>query len=292
VKNYTSLFRRLAAGFATLALLGTAATDARADFAYGYASQTISNLSLTPAAGTITFGNLLTFSQDGSTINGSGSSNSNQLDAIQAYQNAGPGGAAPGQNNFNRTALGNPPASTNNFTRGDSQIATTALGAITSGSVVAESFLNTALAGSPANETGSGGLGAALTFVQSTTGNLAITYNYANDILSFTTAQGKASASYGFGITIRDNTGAIVFSSQTAETNSTFTAPPQGAELIRQGIQTVTANGLIGGQTYSIAFNVTAQSAVNAVPEPGSVVLCCLGGLFPIGYRYLRKRNA
>src|SRR5690349_16042157 len=91
--------RRLAGVAAVLALAHVPAREARADIAYGFAEQTISGLSISPAVTAMS--PITTSTQDSSTFNGSGASNSAPLDAIQAFQGGAP--ASP-QNFFLRYA--------------------------------------------------------------------------------------------------------------------------------------------------------------------------------------------
>src|SRR5262249_9771711 len=151
------------------------AKSARADIAYGYAEQTISNVMLTPASGTlggVTITN--TSTQDAATLDGSGPSKSNPLDAEQAYLEP----SAPAENTFVRTAAGNPPSAAS-FTRGDVQIADIATGPVSN--VVSESMLNQNGIG-PHSETGSSTLTATVSFTPSATSALTIKYSYANDL--------------------------------------------------------------------------------------------------------------
>jgi len=274
----------LMAAAAAVALL-SGSRDARADFAYAFATQTISGLSITPAI-TVTSPAVTTFTQDGSTLNGSGLANSNPLDAVQAYQGGLP--AAP-QNFFARYAPGSPPVSpVGNFTRGDALISSIA-GPTNSSSVVAESYLNTV---TPATETGSAGLGANFSFTVPTATALTIAYNYASRIFVFQTGSGTATASYNFGVTIKDAAGTVVFNSATAETNLPLSAPPPGGEIIRAGAQAVVTPILAVGTTYSISFSSTAQSSVAVVPEPSSVALFGIGGAAVLAMGLRRKAKA
>lgn len=280
--------RRLAVIAVALALAHAAPREARADISYGFAEQTISGLSITP---TVTLPDGITTStQDSTTFNGSGGSNSNPLDALQSFQGGSP---ASGQNFFARYAPGNPPVSPTSppsFTRADALIASIASGS-NSSSVVAESFIGTG-PGSPTSETGSGGLSASFSFTVGTATALTIAYTFANDLFVFTTGAGNATANYHFNITIKDAAGNPVFNSSTTNTNLSLTAPPPGGEVIRTGTESVVTPTLSVGTLYSITFSSTAQSTVTAVPEPASLAMLAVGSLIAIGYRRSRRRAA
>jgi len=284
---------RLAA-VAALALLAGLSGRARADYAYGFASQTISGVTITPAAGTRTpVGGVTTSSTANSTFNGSGPSTSDVLDALQSF--SGPTAPAP-QNDFAKYATfavasplpaGTQPTGPGEFGRGDSLIS--GLGtANNAGSVVGESFRTTV-----GSATGGGEVTASQSFTLSTATTLAINYTFASDIYVSTGGAGSsASAAYGFNITIKDAGGAIVFTMSTDNTNTTLAAPPQGGEIIRSGNETVTTTSLAVGTTYTLIFtvNATTSARVRAVPEPGSIALLTTGGLGAAGL-FLRRRR-
>jgi PEP-CTERM motif len=263
-------------------LLGGWTTNLRAGIAYGFAEQTISNLTIAPTLSAL--GGVTTSTTDSATLNGSGPANSNALDAVQAYLGGTP--AAP-QNDFSRYAPGAIPVSpVGNFTRGDVVIAS--LGAGNSASAVSESFLNTT---TPTSETANSSLTASLLFTPTATGALTINYNFANDAYVFTNDSGSATANYSFNITIKDAAGNIVFSSSTANTDLTLASPPNGGEIIRSGSESVTTSVLTVGQSYSLIFqNSTGTSALVSVPEPASVVLLGLGGV--VALVVFRRRKA
>ena len=272
--------RRLAVGLAALTLFAGWGGAARADYAYGFATQTISNLTITP--GITPNGAVTTSTSDGATLNGSGIANSNALNAAQAYIGGAP--PAPGDFYFRYAPGATPVSPAGNFTRGDAVIAS--LVPPNSSSVVAESFLNTT---TPTTETGNSGLTASLLFTPTVTGALAINYNFANDAYVFFTGGGNASASYNFNITIKDLAGAILFSSSTASTNLSLAAPPNGGEIIRTGNETVTTGSLTAGTSYSLIFSSTAQSSATVVPEPASMALLGVGGLVTLAVFRTRR---
>jgi len=284
----------MAAGLMGLALAASWAADARADIAYGFATQTISGLTITP---TITpgAGGVVTSTQNNTTLNGAGSSTSNPLDAPQVFQGGGP--PAP-ENFFARYAPGNPPVSpTGNFTRADSAIPVLS-GPGNTSSVVSESYLNSASAPPATTETGGAQLTASLTFTVPNTTALTINYNYSNQLFGFVSGAATASANFKFNITIKDaTTGAIVFSSSPTPNNTSIAVPPPGNEI-------VTATGpapaiitpvLNAGTQYSLVFSSSASTSVAltpAVPEPGSMSLVAMGGVLTLGVGMLRRRKA
>ena len=104
-QKVSKIFAALAA---TVIVAGLSAS-VRADIAYGYAEQTISNVSLTVSSGTLTGVTLTnTSTQDGATVNGIGISKADPLDAPQTYF----GPSAPPENTFTRTAPGVLPGGT------------------------------------------------------------------------------------------------------------------------------------------------------------------------------------
>jgi len=292
--------RRLATALVLLALAGGWAANARADIAYAFATQTISGISLTPAPSSVT--NLQLFAQDGTTTNGSGSSNSTgptataPVNVTQAYQGGTP--ASP-ENNFARYAPGFPvpvsPITTppgGDFTRGDATILS--LGVGNSSSVVAESFLNTTTNPGILAETGSGGLSGSFTLVPSSTGTLTISYNFSNGLYVWTQgASGAASANFQFNITIKDTAGNVLFNSAPALQNLSLSAPPNGLEIIQSGPGSVVTPSLTAGTSYTFILSSTAQSAGSAaaVPEPNVMMLVGVGAGLTLAVRALRRRT-
>jgi hypothetical protein len=285
------LLKTLAAGAAALALVAGLSASARAQsIAYGYAEQTISNVMLLPASGTlggITITNTSTL--DGATTDGSGVSKSDAVDAAQTYF----GPSAPPENTFVRTATGNPPSAAS-FTRGDVQIAGLGTGSPV-GNVVSESMLNGV---GPHSETGNSALTASVNFTPSATGVLSIRYTYANDIYVVTTGPGGAStASYNFDFNIRNAAGLLVYSYGTsplsANTNLTLSAPPQVPEIIRSGTDTVATVSLNAGQTYTLTFTEKTATSVSlaAIPEPAPIALAAVAGGLTIATGAIRRRR-
>jgi len=299
------LTRRLATGLVVLALAGGWVANARADIAYAFATQTISNINITPTPASAS--NFQLFAQDGTTVNGSGSSNSAgptanvPVNIPQAYQGGTP---ASGENNFARYAPGfpvpvspvtpaNPPGPGGSFTRGDATILN--LFPVTNtNSVVAESYLNTTPNPGISAETGSAGLSGSFTLVPSSTGTLTISYNFSNGLYVWTQgASGAASANFQFNITIKDTAGNVLFNSAPALQNLSLSAPPNGLEIIQSGPGSVVTPSLTAGTSYTFILSSTAQSAVSAaaVPEPNVMMLVGVGAGLTLAVRALRRRT-
>jgi hypothetical protein len=285
------ILKTLAAGAAALAMVAGLSASARAQVSYGYAEQTISNVMLVPASGTlggVTITNTSTL--DGATQDGNGISKSDPVDAPQTYF----GPSAPPENTFVRTAPGNPPSGVS-FTRGDVQIAGLGTGNAV-GNVVSESLLSGASTVAH-SETGNSALTASVNFTPSANGALSIRYTYANDVYVVTTGPGTATASYNFDFNIRDSSGNLVFQYGTtplsANTNLTLSAPPPVPETIRSGTDTVTTGTLIAGQTYTLTFTEKTASSVTlaAVPEPGPIALAAVAGGLTIATGAIRRRR-
>jgi len=295
MKRNSVLSRARAAAFAAAFLTAFCVAPARADVAYAFASQTISGLSITPATGTFSAATpVVTITSDAATINGSGNSNSDPVDAPQAYLGANP--PAP-QNDFAQYATfggvppqsaGTLPSSVGTFSRGDVLVVPSGVGNL--GATVAESYLN---GGGSNSDTGASSYTASFSFTPTLTTTLAIVYNYANDIYVATSASGNASATYKFAITIKNAAGAVVFNSTTDQTNLNLVAPPQGGEIIQVGSQTVTTSSLTGGQQYTLIFSGNANTAVSvaAVPEPGPMALAAVGGVVATVIGVVRRRR-
>jgi hypothetical protein len=232
---------------------------------------------------TVTITGLATATQDSTTVNGSGIANSDATDAVQAYQGGAP--ASP-QNFFSRYAPGNPPLSpSGNFTRGD-VIAGSPLGG--SRSVVAESYLDTALAGAPASETASSSQTTSFSFTLPSSSAVSIGYNFSNDLFTFNNGSGaQASADYHFDLTLKDAAGNIVFNASTSSTNLSSTAPPGGVEIIRSGTETLTTPVLTGNATYTVIASSTATTSI--VPEPSSILLLIVGCTLALAARWRKS---
>jgi hypothetical protein len=272
---------------AALAALGivACAPAAHASFAYAYAEQTLTNVTVTGAGMSgqtpVATGNTAASAQDGTGISTNATS-----DTPQAYLGAPP--PAP-QNDFTKysTAGGGPQAG--DFVRADAVLAPTGT-LFTTGtntSAVAESILsNSGLDSSVATWQLSG------SFNSPTTSSVTVSYGFANDIIAETTGTGTPQANFAASITIKDQHGHQVKADPT-ELNSALSAPPNGPEIITSGTSSTTLSlaGLTAGDTYSINIVGSAATTVTvpAVPEPATAVLG-LGALAGLSIRRRRAR--
>jgi len=290
MKRIQDRLRQLAVIAVVLGLSQAIPRQARADFAYAFAQQTISNLTISP--GVVPAGTFTSFAQDATTLDGNGASHSDPMDPVQAFQGGLP--MAPG-NFFGRYAPGVPPVSPTvppSFTRSD--VLFTSAGGTNSAATVAESFINVG-PGAPHSETGQASLTASSTFNLATSSALTIAYNFANYLYVSTSGPGTAAkGNFGFSITIHNNaTGLDVFKSQTNTTNGNASAPPTTiTDMLVSGAEAVISPLLTAGTSYTITFSVNSSTSVTAVPEPGSLSLglLAIGGLIPIGYRMKRRQ--
>jgi hypothetical protein len=308
MEKRSSPLRRLAATLVAVALAAGWAASARAQIAYAFASQNISNITfdqagLPPATGVVTS------TAASATQNGSGPTTSDPVNTPQAFIGGAP--AAP-QNVYTRYAdgVGTPtsPTTPQSFSRGDAGLFSSgpppgtgstpiAPGTFpTTAANVAESFLN---AQSPTGVSTEGATGSyQFGFTFTGTGNaLNIRFNFANQLALFASPGASAIASFQLTLNIRSvATGALVFSAiPTAENRTQAVPPPTGALLdtgILTGAETVTvgAGTLLAGAQYIITFAGT-ETTFTAVPEPGSVTLVAVSGALALGVGAVRRRG-
>ena len=263
------------------------ASNAQAAITYGYAQQTLTNVTVTGVFSNTSLGGLSTSAA--SAIDGTGVSTNHPTDTLEAYQGAPP--PAP-QNSYVKysTAGGGPQAG--DFTRGDAVLS---LGSI----------FTTGFSGSTVAEAATGGVAGLLTgtstwllsgtFNAPTTSSVTVSYNWANDIITIATAPGAAQAKFSFLVTIKDTHGHSVDASP-AELNSTISSPPNGPEIISSGAGSTVLSlaGLTAGDLFSITLSGQSAADVtspNAVPEPSSAVLfSCAAGLLALR-KFLTARS-
>jgi len=263
------------------------ASSAQGAITYGYAQQTLSNITVTGVLSDPVKGGISTSAA--SAIDGTGVSTNGFLDTLQAYQGAAP---PAGQNFYSKYSTTGGGTQAGDFTRGDAVLGV-------------GSFFTTGLTGSTVAESATGGAAGLLTgtstwlvsgtFTAPTSSSVTVSYNWVNDIITIATAPGAAQAKFSFLITIQDTHGHSIDASP-AELNSTIAAPPNGPEVTTSGSGSAVLSlaGLTAGDTFSITL--TGQSAAdvtspNAVPEPSSAVLfSCAAGLLALR-KFLTARS-
>jgi hypothetical protein len=280
-----------------------ATAGARADFAYAYSQQAMNNIDVsTTTGGTVTLVPVTTTSNTQSNAAFlSGMSATDPLDAPQEFVGTP---AKPPENTFAQfaTFAANPPATGSqpltpgaDFSRGDVQI--TSLGNLykaagASVNNVAETYL-TSLANPVGSGAGTWSVSTSFTVAGLTGGattGLQISYNFVNALFSSATGIGAAQSNFKVDITLRDNTGAIIYEVQPPELNHNVSSnsPFQSAS----GSSTISSgSGLLkSGIQYTLTFSGGEEAFAQVVPEPGSFVLMGLG-LATIGsLGYARRR--
>ena len=263
------------------------ASSAQGAITYGYAQQTLTNVTVTGVFSNTSLGGLSTSAA--SAIDGTGVSTNHPTDTLQAYQGAPP--PAP-QNSFVKYSTAGGGSQAGDFTRGDAVLS---LGSI----------FTTGFSGSTVAESATGGVAGLLTgtstwllsgtFNAPTSSSVTVSYNWANDIITIATAPGAAQAKFSFLVTIKDTHGHSVDASP-AELNSTISSPPNGPESITSGSGSTVLSlaGLTSGDLFSITLSGQSAADVtspNAVPEPSSAVLfSCAAGLLALR-KFLTARS-
>jgi hypothetical protein len=306
MKRFLANWGRMATGAAALALIMGMASNARADFAYAFAEQTISNLRLTAQTGTLTPvapNPTQTGTATGASTSGlPGVSFNDSTDALQSYVGTP---APPAQNTFTKFATlpGAPPVGpgvqpttpTASFTRGDAafQSATNLL--FSTGVTVAnvaESYLNNVVGQS----SGVGGWSITASFTPTVTTVITASYNVTNDIYTSTGGNAAAQANFKFGLTVKNATGTTLFEVSPDEGNQQSGSPPNGVELVNTNVAVsgTSALAFVAGTTYSVTFAGSEQtfvSVASAIPAPASIVMLGLG-FGTVGLVRFRNRRA
>jgi len=305
----------LAPAAAAFALALGVTTHARADVAYAFSQQQISNLIVSSATGGVTItasGSIQTGSNTGASF-ASGVSATDPVDAPQSYLGPTP---VPPENFFGHVATfptadpvpaGTAPTGTTtgatltNFTRGDSAFtAATVNNLFTTGVTtnnVAESFLNTGVL----TASGTGGWSINASFTVSATTALNIGYGFNNSIYTIATGTAAtAQANYHLGFVIRNASGSTVFESNPSDTNQTFGSPPNISAMLNtsgNGAVSTGATTFLAGQVYTITIAGNENTFVRlSVPEPGPIALAAVAGglacLAGIKRKFARKTAA
>jgi hypothetical protein len=266
----------------------------KADIAYSYAQQAITNITLSGTG--VTNGVMTGTSTSASAvIKGSGSATNDPTDTLQAYIGASP--PAPQNSYVKYSSQGGGPQ-TGDFSRADAILSTGSTLFSTGGLAatnVAESILSTAGTG-PGLATASGSWSFAGTFNAPTTSSITVAYNWANDILaSITGPSATAQASFKMSITIKDQHGNEVDNSPT-ELNTALSAPPNSPEIMTSGSGSaiLSLSSLTAGDVFTISITGTELSSAQlapAVPEPGTFALAGMGGALALAFHAIRRRT-
>jgi len=261
-----------------IASVGTS-TPARASF-YAYAVEQTNTY-------TFTGGTLGTFTPLSSTSSAQvGSPNGSEahtgtFDALQSY--VGPIAGRPAENTFTPLGQVNP-----DYARGDALV-TVAPGVIATNNV-AESFMVSA--GGNSASSGSWAISAPLTVT--TAGAVTLGFNYTNQLTVIHTGVpgGIVAADFGYTFTIRDSTGAVVFTSSPTAINDNVSLLAAGSiSTPGSGTMSITS-GVLAVGTYTASIAGSEHTFINSVPEPSSCVLFGLGCLGVVGLARRRGRAA
>jgi hypothetical protein len=265
----------------------------KADIAYSYAQQAITNITLSGTG--VTNGVMTgTATSASAVIKGAGSATNDPTDTLQAYIGASP--PAP-QNFYGKYSSQGGGPQTGDFSRSDAVLSPGGglFGPGLAATNVAESILSTAGTG-PGLATASGSWSFAGTFNAPTTTSITVAYNWANDILaSVTGPTATAQASFKMSITIKDTHGHEVDNSPT-ELNTALSAPPNSPEIITSGSGSAVLSlaSLTAGDVFTISITGTELSSAQlapAVPEPGTFALAGMGGALALAFRAIRRRT-
>jgi len=299
--------RRLALGVAALGLAASFGASARAEQAYAFASETITNVAAVTGEGApdtnVILGTpIVVGSNTSATLNALGEVHGNAADALQSFVTDSGVPRAP-ENFFAKYAtfaVASPvPAGTlptgitgggtfGSFSRGDELVSITAGG--NSGSVVAESLLTNT--GGIASGQGNNQIN--VPFTVATSGSSNIVFNFAKDVYAVAQGPGdSAQASVKFNITITDTTtGTQILSVSPPEANLSLASPPNSPEVIDSGTAAlIPVTGLLINHNYQLTFTLAAATNVStAVPEPATMAMA-LTALPLVGFGLLRRRN-
>jgi len=297
MKRFSNFWRVVLGG--VLAIAVNSAATARADYAFAFAEQTISNV-VVALTGGATFVNTTptTFgTSDSASLRGfPGVANQDQLDAPEAYTGTPP--PAP-ENLFTKWATfaagsplpaGQQPTGPGPFSRGDVLIQFPPAVVTPTASNVAETY---STLGSGA---ATGAFSAQLTFQVSANTNISTSYNFANDIYASVGGNAIAQASFKFDVSVKDNLGNIVLDFAPNQTNVSDSAPVNTPEKVTAGAVASPGAALVAGTTYTLTFSgaETTFVNVNVVPEPssllmGSMAIGLVGGV--CGWRTRKARQ-
>lgn len=278
-----TLRRNVLMGFvvtAVMAFFGTAEVAHAA--LYGYSVQLTSNYTFTGSG--LTVGPIFPLSSSSAAQNTGATppgadAHAGTLDVLQSY--VGPGGGKPPENSFGPKGLTTP-----DYSRGDALI--TAAPAAFSTNNVAELYLASPFG--TAAGAGSWSVSASLTL--SATGTITLGFDYTNLLTVInSTPGGSVQADYSYVWTIRDSSGAVVFSaSPTAVNQSVSLTAPGSISTPGAGTVSIVSIALAPG-TYTGTISGTENVFATAVPEPTTLTLLAMGGAGLFGFRYRRTRR-
>jgi hypothetical protein len=207
-------------------------------------------------------------------------SNTGTLDVGQSY--VGPAIGRPAENTFTPVGLSLP-----DYVRGDAL--TTPLPIFTTNNV-AEAFFT-----GSGNAAGSGSWAVTAPISLSAAGTLSLTFHYTNDLALAITgpAPGSVAADYNYTVTIRDSSGAVVYTASPDVVNNALSLIAPGAiDLPGSGILTITSGVLTAG-TYTGSIQGSEHVFVDsAVPEPSSAVLLGVPVAIAICVLVTRRKSA
>ena len=275
-RRFTSRLPAVASAVALLAILGG---EAHASF-YAYAVEQTNTYTFTGA----TIGTLTPLSSTSSAQVGSPSgseAHSGTFDALQSY--VGTIAGRPAENTFTPLGQVNP-----DYARGDALV--TAPPAAFTTNNVAESYMVSAGGNSAAS--GSWAVSAPITVT--TAGAVTLGFNYTNQLSIIHTGVpgGTVAADFGYTFTIRDSTGAVVFTSSPNALNVNASLSSVGS-ISTPGSGTISiTSGVLAVGTYTASIAGSEHTFINSVPEPSSCVLLGLGGLGLLGLARRRGRAA
>lgn len=290
MKSFASFRLRRIVGLAvgaSVVLSGWTLSDVAHAEAYAFASSRINDFRLTGGATflSVSTESTLTAAQWGSSSAGFNTTtfNGGASDALQA--SAGPG-VFPAENTFVPSLLASQGA------RGDALTSASTIGTFPSFDNVAEARTLNQPGG------GSEGRNTELTvFTLAAPSSLTISFSFAELARAFTTGLAEfAEASVANTFTIRDSTGAAVFSNSPADVNFTCNSangvPGLGCSSAVSGMLSITTPTLSSG-TYNLGVRSSSQVnvvGVSAVPEPESYALM-LAGFAILGALAHRRRK-